>query len=215
MKEFIEAYERKPHEGITEELIKFLYESIDKSEEIKKIYKEVLIKQKHYNQNYYSNICILINALKFKKSQHKKLEIPYDMYYLDLPLRGELKVDLYGEESLIKTVQKRISYKKVKATYEAMGEEKTKNLKMKLIKQANEILNEDKLELDKGIKWKEKYERYIIKTYGRWSKEYEDYMTTLFDVGFLPIGPNLLLSINREHMRKAIEEKVERMKNKL
>lgn len=34
-------------------------------------------------------------------------------------------------------------------------------------------------------------------------------MTTLFDIGFLPISPNLLISINRDHIRKAIEEKVE------
>ena len=34
-------------------------------------------------------------------------------------------------------------------------------------------------------------------------------MTTLFDLGFLPISPNLLISINRDHIRKAIEEKVE------
>ena len=74
---------------------------------------------------------------------------------------------------------------------------------------AKELLEKPVLDINKGIEWKENYKNYIIKTYGRWSKEYNDYMTTLFDIGFLPISPNLLISINRDHIRKAIEEKVE------
>ena len=85
---------------------------------------------------------------------------------------------------------------------------KTKKQRKRLILTAKELLEKPVLDINKGIEWKENYKNYIIKTYGRWSKEYNDYMTTLFDIGFLPISPNLLISINRDHIRKAIEEKV-------
>ena len=54
MEEYIENYEKNAGNNITEEMVKYLYNNIDKEEELKEIYKEVLIKLKKYNNNYYS-----------------------------------------------------------------------------------------------------------------------------------------------------------------
>ena len=208
MEEYIENYEKSAGNNITEEMVNYLYKNIDK-EELKETYKKVLKKLKKYNNNYYSKICIIINALKFKKEQNKTLEFPYDIYYINLPLRGSLQTEISGRKHQIKTVEKIIEYEEINPLFEAIGEEKTKKQRKRLILTAKELLEKPVLDINKGIEWKENYKNYIIKTYGRWSKEYNDYMTTLFDIGFLPISPNLLISINRDHIRKAIEEKVE------
>ena len=208
MEEYIEIYEKSAGNNITEEMVKFLYKNINK-EELKETYKKVLKKLKKYNNNYYSKICIIINALKFKKEQNKTLKFPYDIYYINLPLRGSLQTEISGRKHQIKTVEKLIEYEDINPLFEAIGEEKTKKQRKRLILTAKELLEKPVLDLNQGIEWKENYKNYIIKTYGRWSKEYNDYMTTLFDIGFLPISPNLLMTINRDHIRKAIEEKVE------
>ena len=208
MEEYIEIYEKSAGNSITEEMVNYLYKNIDK-EELKEIYKKVLKKLKKYNNNYYSKICIIINALQFKKEQNKTLRFPYDIYYINLPLRGTLQIEINGRKNRIKTVEKLIEYKKIHPLFEAIGKEKTKKQKKSLILTAKKLLEKTVLDINQGIEWKENYKNYIIKTYGRWSKEYKDYMTTLFDIGFLPISPNLLITINRDHIRKAIEEKVE------
>lgn len=213
MEEYIENYEKSAGNNITEEMVNYLYKNIDK-EELKETYKKVLKKLKKYNNNYYSKICIIINALKFKKKQNKTLKFPYDIYYINLSLRGSLQIEISGRKHQIKTVEKLIEYEDINPLFETKGEEKTKKQRKRLIVTAKELLEKPVLDINKGIEWKENYKNYIIKTYGRWSKEYNDYMTTLFDIGFLPISPNLLISINRDHIRKAIEEKVELLEMK-
>ena len=80
----------------------------------------------------------------------------------------------------------------------------------KLYKGLNEDLSSKLVKAEETFKDTKANPLYFHKThYG--SKEYEDYMITLFDVGFLPTGPNLILSINREHIKKAIEEKIEKL----
>ena len=208
MKEIIKNYENEKNKKITEEKVKYLYENIDRADELKKEYREVLEELNIYDNNYYAKICIIINALKFKKKQGKRLKLPYDIYYLNLPIRGVLQTVINGEKHQIKTVEKLIEYETINKRCENIGEEKTKREKLKLIKQAKEILNDENNLIKKGIEWKIAYKKYIIRTYGRMSQQYEDYMTTLFDIGFLPTAPNLLLKINKEHIKKAIQEKL-------
>lgn len=208
MKEIIKNYENEKNKKITEEKVKYLYENIDRADELKKEYREVLEELNIYDNNYYAKICIIINALKFKKKQGKRLKLPYDIYYLNLPIRGVLQTVINGEKHQIKTVEKLIEYETINKRCENIGEEKTKREKLKLIKQAKEILNDESNLIKKGIEWKIAYKKYIIRTYGRMSQQYEDYMTTLFDIGFLPTAPNLLLKINKEHIKKAIQEKL-------
>lgn len=208
MKEIIKNYENEKNKKITEEKVKYLYENIDRADELKKEYREVLEELNIYDNNYYAKICIIINALKFKKKQGKRLKLPYDIYYLNLPIRGVLQTVINGKKHQIKTVEKLIEYETINKRCENIGEEKTKREKLKLIKQAKEILNDESNLIKKGIEWKIAYKKYIIRTYGRMSQQYEDYMTTLFDIGFLPTAPNLLLKINKEHIKKAIQEKL-------
>ena len=209
MKTFIKNYEKNAKEAITEEMVNYLYENISKADELKQVYKEVLEELGKYDNNNYSKICIIINALKFKSNQNKILKYPYDIYYLNLPLKGKLEIKICRKKRQIKTVEKNIEYDVVNSKLENIGEENTIKEKEYLIKEAKKILKQDIIDIENGMKWKKDYKNYIIKTYGRWSKQYEDYMITLFDVGFLPIGPNLLLNINREHIKDAIGEKLE------
>ena len=211
MKEIIKNYENVKNKKITEEKVKYLYENIDRADELKKEYRDVLEELNIYDNNYYAKICIIINALKFKKKQGKRLKLPYDIYYLNLPIRGVLQTVINGEKHQIKTVEKLIEYETINKRCENIGEEKTKREKLKLIKQAKEILNDESNLIKKGIEWKIAYKKYIIRTYGRMSQQYEDYMTTLFDIGFLPTAPNLLLKINKEHIKKAIQEKLQNL----
>ena len=215
MKDFIQAYEKKATKQITKELFMFLCENIDKADEIKKIYKEVLNQNRKFDNNYYSKICIIINTLKYNKNHNLEISYPYDLYYIKLQLRGELKIELEDDTKTIKTIEKPIEYSKIPSIIEGRGEEKTKNKRQNLIISAKKIFKEETIDLKRAIKWKEQYKDYIITTYGRWSKEYEDYMTTLFDVGFLPVGPNLLISINRYNVRYAIKDKLKILENKL
>lgn len=208
MKKFIQNYEENSKEVVTKELVDYLYENIDKSDELKKVYKEVLEELGKYDNNYYSKMCIIINVLKLKKSQNKILKFPYDIYYLNLPLKGTLEIRICGKKHEIKTAEKLVEYENINSKFENLGEEKNKEEKEKLIKEAEKVLSNKVIDMNEGISWKEKYKKYIIRTYGRWSSQYEDYMMTLFDVGFLPTGPNLVLSINRQHMRDAITDKL-------
>ena len=100
-----------------------------------------------------------------------------------------MQIEISRRKYQIKTVEKLIEYEDINLLFEANGEEKTKKQRKRLILTAKELLEKPVLDINKGIEWKENYKNYIIKTYGRWSKEYNDYMTTLFDIGFLPISP--------------------------
>ena len=122
MEEYIENYEKSAGNNITEEMVNYLYKNIDK-EELKETYKKVLKKLKKYNNNYYSKICIIINALKFKKEQNKTLKFPYDIYYINLHLRGNLQIEISGRKQPIKTVEKLIEYEDINPLFEAIGEE--------------------------------------------------------------------------------------------
>ena len=106
MKEIIKNYENEKNKKITEEKVKYLYENIDRADELKKEYREVLEELNIYDNNYYAKICIIINALKFKKKQGKRLKLPYDIYYLNLPIRGVLQTVINGKKHQIKTVEK-------------------------------------------------------------------------------------------------------------
>ena len=126
MEEYIEIYEKSAGNNNTEEMVNYLYKNIDK-EELKETYKKVLKKLKKYNNNYYSKICIIINALKFKKEQNKTLKFPNDIYYINLPLRGSLQIEISGRKHQIKTVEKLIEYEDINPLFEAIGEKKLKN----------------------------------------------------------------------------------------
>ena len=126
MEEYIEIYEKSAGNNITEEMVNYLYKNIDK-EELKETYKKVLKKLKKYNNNYYSKICIIINALKFKKEQNKTLKFPNDIYYINLPLRGSLQIEISGRKHQIKTVEKLIECEDINPLFEAIGEKKLKN----------------------------------------------------------------------------------------
>lgn len=206
MEDFLKNYVTK--EKISEEFIMHLYNNIENADELKRKVKEFLQKHNKFNNNNYAHICILINVLKYKKSQGKKLNLPDDMYYMELPMLGKLEINIDECIQKIEKIRKRVEYAKIPRRNEKRGEEKTRKSRNRLIRKGQKILEAEKIDIAESQKWEKQYKFYIIKTYGRDSKEYEDYMFTLFEVDFLPISPNMLLNIMRQHFRKAIEEKL-------
>lgn len=213
MEDLFKKYVTNKNELISEEFILHLYENIENVDKLKGNIKEELQKLKRYNNNDYANFCILLNVLKYRKKQKKKLNFPEDLYFVELPMLGKLEINVAGHKEKIEKIMKRVEYEKISCRNEKRGEAKTKGDRIRLQKKGYEILQKDKFDLSKAQKWQKQYKYYIIKTYGRDSEQYEDYMFTLFDVGFLPISPNMLVKIINQHFKRAIEDKLNFLEN--
>ena len=74
-----------------------------------------------------------------------------------------------------------------------------------MLQEAEAIINEEKLDLERAKKWVSEYKKYVIITYGRWSRKYEKYMNTTFEIPVILTSPNILLLAMRETMRKGIK----------
>lgn len=206
--EWIEKFENlNAQDKINDKLIQKLWTLIIKGNDIyfiREKYKKILENIKKYNNNYYAHICIALNVLETKKHKLKKNIITnQDIKYIKQRIVGELTT--IGEKTTtVRYILKEVEYDYINY-FEGIGNEKTKELLDELIKEAKSILRQERLDLEMAKKWVKKYRYYIILTYGRWTKEYEKYMNTAFEIPVFGTSPNLLLLAMRETMRKGIE----------
>ena len=120
-------------------------------------------------------------------------------------MKQKIAGKIINSQNIIQYTTKKVEYDYI--TYpEGIGENKTQKQLEEILKNANEILSEETLDLEKAKKWVKNYRKYIIMTYGRWSKQYEKYMNTAFEMQVIPMSPNILLLAMRETMRKGIEK---------
>jgi len=195
---------------INDELIQNLWELIRKDYDtyvIRKEYKRILEEINKYDRNYYGLICIILNVMVSKKEILKMYDTPIkfkDLKTMKQRIAGEIQT---GNTSIIKYTTKIVEYDYINYP-EGIGEKETVEHRKKLLRQAEEILNEEKLDLEKAKKWLENYKKYIIMTYGRWSKQYEKYMNTAFEMQIILTSPNILLLAMRETMRKGIKSSI-------
>ena len=210
MKEIIEYEKNRKNKKITNAIIEKLWEFV-KSDydtyELREAYKNILMKLKKYDTNYYAWICIALNVMTAKKEFfiENNYKVDFDsLKYLKQRIAGEITIDADKEYGIVRYTTNEVKYDYIRYK-EGIGKEKTKGLSEKLINSAKEILREEKLDLNKGKIWARDYRKYIIKTYGRASKEYEKYMNITFEMQVILMSPNILLLAMRETLRRGIE----------
>lgn len=193
---------------INDELVQELWEKVKKGYDTYEIRKEY---EKLKNRNEYGIICVILNVMSAKKEFLMLYKGPItfeQLKYIKQKIAGEISFQTKSLQKNIQHIFKEVEYDYINYP-ENIGKTKTHKQLKKLLKDAEVILNEEILDLEKAKKWVKKYKKYIIMTFGRWSKEYELYMNTAFEMPIIPTSPNILLLAMRETMKKGIEKSIE------
>ena len=206
---------RKERNQINEKVIQELWELVKRGYDsyiVREKYKKILEESNKYNNNYYSKICIILNVMESKKEDLKeKTELISfnDLQYIKQRIAGEVITNIGKKSTVTRYVLKKVEYEDIQYR-EGIGTKATEKTLRKIEKEAQEILKEETLDLERAKKWVKLYRKYVIQTYGRWSKEYEKYMNTTFEIPIILTSPNILLLAMRETMKKGIKSVVEK-----
>ena len=218
MKKEIKRLEQKNIKNNTnDEIINELWRLVKNGHDIyviKEKYKEILEELNKYDNNYYGNICIMLNVMKIKKQDLENLNEPItfqNLKYIRQKIAGEVSMTSGNHTVITRDVSKKVEYDSIDYK-EGIGKDKTEKFLDIILKEAEEIISENKLNLDRAKIWVSYYKKYIIITYGRWSKEYEKYMNTTFEIPVIYTSPNILLLAMRETMKKGIKSAIKENK---
>lgn len=212
----IEKYEKeRKDKRIKENILNELWELIKNdydSYEIRKCYKETLKSINKYSENYYARICICLNVMVAEKERLKQKEkiVFEDLKTIRQEIAGTIETKIKNKQITTRYIKKQVEYEKIYYK-EGIGIKHTEKKWKELIEEANELLSQERLDLEQAKKWVAKYKKYIIITYGRWSKQYEKYMNTAFEMPIILTSPNILLLAMRETMKKGIKNAIEKI----
>lgn len=140
--------------------------------------------------------------------QKEKIEFE-DLKTIRQKIAGTIETEIKNKKIIIQYIKKEVEYENIYYK-EAIGVEKTEKIWEELVEEANELLEQERLDLEQAKKWVKKYKKYIIITYGRCSKQYEKYMNTAFEIPIILTSPNILLLAMRETMKKGIKKSIEK-----
>lgn len=120
--------------------------------------------------------------------QKEKIEFE-DLKTIRQKIVGTIETEIKNKKIITQYIKKEVEYENI------------------YYKEANELLEQERLDLEQAKKWVKKY---IIITYRRCSKQYEKYMNTAFEIPIILTSPNILLLAMRETMKKGIKKSIEK-----
>lgn len=176
--------------------------------EIRRKYKEILENTKRFDTNYYAHICILLNVMK-NKYLSSNFDISKELNlstfsYITKDMIGIMSVTLGHRSYCIQSYNSNVKYEYIEYP-EGVGINEANIYNLSALQtNANNLLNQEKLNIAQAKKWIADYKHYIINVYGRWSKEYEEFMFIPFNIPFAPISPNILNRALRDTLKKGI-----------
>lgn len=215
--EEIKDYEKGRRKGDTRIncfLVKTLWNLVKEGEdifEIREEYKKILEEKKKYSNNYYSRICILLNVMKanFDRLKDSGCDLCISEFrYIIKNMAGTASLKIgNGPEESFNTYSEEVDYEDIKYKEGILGSNTDID---KILEEANDLIDQKDMDLKQAEKWIKKYKKYIIMNYGRWSKEYEEFMNIPFGLEIFFPSPGLCLRARRTTMKKGLEYVLER-----
>jgi len=218
--EWLEVFEGEKEDSLIKEVqcqlfILLIEKNIDLYE-IREEYKKILRKLNKYDNNYYAHICILLNLIEqkqntnyYKSLSDKQLK---DFYYIE-----EVIKDIKYKQMSNQTITNEIKYSKAYYDWiyyeEGIGKEKTKKQKEEILIKTKEILKNELTNLNEAKECIKEMKAYIILTYGRWSKEYEELLKIETEVKGYPVTPRLALMAVKYYTRIDITRMIDIIEN--
>ena len=152
-------------------------------DQVKKDYKQILDRVGKKDNNYYARVCLLINSMNSFKVSNLKFEVKLETfynYYLKLEnVKYDSRMNNSKIENITTIVPIEINYNMFYWN-EGIGKENNKEQLNKIRDEGIRLLEADEIDFGFIREWLIKLEMCMAITYGRWSKEYEEYLKNPF-----------------------------------